>query len=83
MPAYAGEAGLLAMDADLGEWTKRAYRTRDVLVFVGACGIAVRSIAPYVKDKTQDPAVVVVDEWEGMPYPLSGHWGSQSYYPEI
>ncbi|MGI6730677.1 MAG: cobalt-precorrin 5A hydrolase [Anaerovoracaceae bacterium] len=80
MPAYAGEAGLLAMDADLGEWTKRAYRTRDVLVFVGACGIAVRSIAPYVKDKTQDPAVVVVDEMGRYAISLlSGHIGGANH----
>ena len=33
----------------------------DAYVFVGAMGICVRTIAPYVKDKHTDPAVVCVD----------------------
>ena len=34
----------------------------DVMIFVGSCGIAVREIAPHVKDKRTDPAVVCIDE---------------------
>ena len=33
----------------------------DAFVFIGAMGICVRTIAPYVKDKHEDPAVVCVD----------------------
>jgi precorrin-4 C11-methyltransferase len=33
----------------------------DAFVFVGAMGICVRTIAPYIKDKHTDPAVVCVD----------------------
>ena len=33
----------------------------DAFVFVGAMGICVRTIAPYIKDKHEDPAVVCVD----------------------
>ncbi len=47
---------------DHAEWTRREFGASDALVFVGACGIAVRSIAPLVVHKAQDPAVVVVDE---------------------
>jgi cobalt-precorrin 5A hydrolase len=31
------------------------------IVFIGPCGVAVRAIAPCLKDKYSDPAVVVVD----------------------
>ena len=33
----------------------------DAFVFIGAMGICVRTIAPYIKDKHTDPAVVCVD----------------------
>ena len=48
----------------------------DAFVFIGAMGICVRTIAPYVKDKHEDPAVVCVDSM-GMNAisVLSGHIG--------
>ncbi|HHW28006.1 MAG TPA: cobalt-precorrin 5A hydrolase [Syntrophomonadaceae bacterium] len=46
------------------------------IVFVCAVGIAVRLIAPYIKDKTRDPAVVVVDDLGRYAISLlSGHLG--------
>lgn len=60
----------------LGEWTGRMFRKRDALIYVGAAGIAVRAIAPYVESKTSDPAVLVVDEKGSYIIPvLSGHIG--------
>lgn len=57
-------------------WAGERFRDADALVFVGACGIAVRAVAPYVRDKFTDPAVVCVDEAGRFAVPLlSGHVG--------
>ncbi len=48
----------------------------DAMVFVGSVGIAVREIAPHVRDKSTDPAVVSIDELGKFSVPLlSGHIG--------
>ena len=58
------------------DWTGHHFEADDGLVFVGACGIAVRSIAPYVASKKSDPAVLVVDECGKFVISLlSGHLG--------
>lgn len=73
---YAEKSGIESLDRPLGEWTKEKFKEADLLVFVGAAGIAVRSIAPFVKDKKTDPAVVVVDEKAAFVISLlSGHIG--------
>lgn len=52
------------------------FREYDALVFVCACGIAVRMCAPFLQDKRTDPAVLVLDEAGRFVIPvLSGHLG--------
>ncbi len=58
------------------DWTRQHFNEADALLYIGACGIAVRAIAPHVKDKTTDPAVLVMDEQGLHIIPiLSGHIG--------
>ena len=59
-----------------GIWAGHHFETDDAIIFVGACGIAVRSIAPYVASKKSDPAVLVIDECGKFVISLlSGHLG--------
>lgn len=56
--------------------TQELFSRRKALVFIGAMGICVRSIAPYIKDKYTDPAVVCIDTTGRFVIPvLSGHIG--------
>lgn len=71
----ADAVGAHALDG-LAAWAKRAFAQADALLFVSACGIATRAIAPLVHDKFTDPAVVCVDEGGSFAVPLlSGHVG--------
>lgn len=58
------------------DWAEEKFEWADGIVFIGACGIAVRSIAPFVASKKTDPAVLVVDECGKFVISLlSGHLG--------
>ena len=60
----------------VGDWAGAQFPRQDALIFVGAAGIAVRAIAPYVRDKFTDPAVLSLDEAGRFVVPLlSGHVG--------
>lgn len=70
------ELGLKHVETSMRVWTKEAFENYDAIVFVGAIGIAVREIAPFVKSKDVDPAVISVDEKGKYAVPvLSGHIG--------
>ncbi|MBR4660666.1 MAG: precorrin-4 C(11)-methyltransferase [Bacteroidales bacterium] len=55
---------------------RREWDNLDRVIFIGAMGICVRSIAPALKDKHRDPAVVCIDSTGRFVIPvLSGHIG--------
>lgn len=55
----------------------------DAFIFIGAMGICVRLIAPYINDKYRDPAVVCVDSTGRYAIPvLSGHIGKANELAE-
>ena len=52
------------------------FHRYDAFIFIGAMGICVRSIAPFIADKHTDPAVVCIDSTGRYAIPvLSGHVG--------
>ena len=52
------------------------WKMFDAFVFIGAMGICIRTIAPYINDKHKDPAVLCVDSLGQNVIPvLSGHIG--------
>ena len=59
----------------VGKVIKEQFYQCDRILFIGAAAIAVRVIAPYLKSKTTDPAVLVADEdGKFLISLLSGHW---------
>ena len=54
----------------------KEWKKQDAFIFIGAMGICVRTIAPFVEDKHTDPAVVCVDSLgQHAIAVLSGHVG--------
>lgn len=77
LPEISEKKGLSEI---VGEWFEKA----DALIFFCAAGIAVRSIAPYVRHKAYDPAVMVVDEAGKFCISLlSGHMGGANEMTEL
>ena len=80
---YAGE-GFEMVEPPCSRFTRAVFAWADALVFVGAAGIAVRSIAPHVRDKRTDPAVLCVDELGRFVIALlSGHIGGANALAEV
>ena len=70
------EAGFLPICRPSKSFYGPIFNNVDAMVFVGSVGIAVREIAPHVRDKATDPAVISIDELGRFSVPLlSGHIG--------
>lgn len=62
--------------SSLAETVAKLFDQVEGLIFIGAMGICVRSIAPHIKDKHTDPAVVNIDSTgRYVVSVLSGHVG--------
>ena len=73
-----------SISEDLQSWTGKQFSQADGIVFIGACGIAVRSIAPFIQNKKKDPAVLVADECGKFVISLlSGHLGGANELADL
>ena len=55
------QQGVIPLDRRLDEFVKEIYYKTDAIVAVMAAGIIIRAVAPYLKNKLIDPAIVGVD----------------------
>ncbi len=74
--AGVGQRKTTYLTRELTDWVGGCFHRGEPLLLVGACGIAVRAIAPFVRDKLTDIPVLVMDEKGAYVIPvLSGHYG--------
>lgn len=60
----------------VNDFTEEKFNDSDALIFIGALGVCVRMIAPFIRDKYLDPAVICIDSSaRNVISVLSGHVG--------
>ncbi len=78
---YIEQADDQLISGGLSRLMEELFTKVGLVVFVGSCGIAVRGIAPCLKSKAHDPAVLVVDDRANYVISLvSGHIGGANRY---
>ncbi len=80
IPYAGGEGkdypGFHHIENGLSGFFEEAFARGQAVLFVGAMGICIRGLAPFVKDKLVDPPVLVIDDAGRYVIPvLSGHVG--------
>lgn len=71
-----GTLSVFPIESTLSVLVEEIFSVYDAFIFIMACGIVVRTIAPHIKSKTLDPAVIVMDEkGKHVISLLSGHMG--------
>jgi precorrin-4 C11-methyltransferase len=71
-----GGAPTMQPIASISNFLATSFTDYEAFIFIGALGICVRSIAPYVQDKATDPAIINLDDHGQFVQPvLSGHLG--------
>lgn len=79
-----GDPKTLPIEPDLKALTGMLFRDTEALIFIMASGIAVRMVAPWLKDKASDPAVLVLDDQGRWVIPLvSGHLGGANALAQV
>lgn len=69
---------------DLAQLAEQLFPAYDALIFVCACGIAVRMTAPHIRSKAHDPAVIAADDRGRFVIPLlSGHLGGANALADL
>lgn len=80
---YFEDGEVMQSFGNLSELVGEIFTQYDGLVFLCACGIAVRSIAKHLESKTTDPAVLAIDEQGKFVVSLlSGHIGGANALTE-
>lgn len=69
--------------SSINEFVSENFNQFETFIFVGAMGICVRAIAPYIKDKYSDPAIINIDSTgRYVVSVLSGHVGGANELTE-
>lgn len=78
---FIDENNAISFNVKLKDLIKDIYYKHDSFLFIMATGIVVRTIAPFIKDKKVDPAIMVIDEQGNHIISLlSGHIGRANEY---